>query len=157
MKELLTAFDRQFRELDGNSRCLLSKLDDSILYARPPGLSDSMMPFSCGEFIVRSAAVVERTFGGITTRLWDDPFEWTLPEKLSTIDLIGIYLDVVEDTRKRGFEFFTSDDDLKRQIPAPKVLRPLASILLDAIASAERFQGKAAAIFHLTSEKSAAP
>ena len=40
--------------------------------------------FSCGEYILRSAAAVEQTFGGITTRLWDDPFEWTLPEALST-------------------------------------------------------------------------
>ena len=29
-----------------------------------------------------SAGTIEQTFGGITANLWDDPFEWTLPETL---------------------------------------------------------------------------
>ena len=49
--------------------------------------------------LLRSAAAVEQTFGGITTRLWDDPFEWTLPEKLSSTDLLIGYLNEVEQTR----------------------------------------------------------
>lgn len=63
-----------------------------------------MFPFSVGEYIIRSASVVEQAFGGITTRLWDDPYEWTLPEKLATSELIGQYLDDVDASRKRdGF------------------------------------------------------
>jgi hypothetical protein len=32
------------------------------------------------EQILRSARIVEQVSGGITANLWDDPFEWTLPE-----------------------------------------------------------------------------
>ena len=69
--------------------------------------------------ILRSAAAVEQTFGGITTRLWDDPFEWTLPEALSTNELILNYLNETEETRRKCFAFFASDEDLRREIPAP--------------------------------------
>lgn len=113
-----------------------------------------MTPFSCGEYILRSAGAVEQTFDGLTTRLWDDPFEWTLPEKLSTHAAIVQYLDEVEATRKRGFAFFTSDDDLRREIPAPEKLRPLGDILTDTLARASHLQGRAFAIFQtLTNEK----
>ena len=42
------------------------------------------MNYHLGEHIVRSAGAVEQTFDGITANLWDDPFEWTLPENLAT-------------------------------------------------------------------------
>lgn len=88
------------------------------------------------------------------TRLWDDPFEWTLPEKLSDKAAVLNYLDEVEATRSKGFGFFTSDADLKRAIPAPEKLRPLADILLEAVAHASHYQGRAFAIFQmLTAER----
>ena len=83
-------------------------------------VSGSIAMFSCGEYVLRTAAIVEKTFGGITTRLWDDPFEWTLPEKLSDKHAIIDYLDEVEQTRSNGFKFFTSDSDLTREMPAPE-------------------------------------
>jgi len=91
------------------------------------------------------------TFGGITTRLWDDPFEWTLPEKLSTHLAILQYLDEVETTRLKGFSFFTSDNDLGREIPAPEKMRPLADILIDTVSQASHLQGRAFAIFQTLS------
>ena len=106
-----------------------------------------MTPFSCGEYLLRSAAAVEQTFDGLTTRLWDDPFEWTLPEKLSTCEAIVEYLDEVEATRTRGFGFFNSDDDLKREVPAPESMRSLADILIDTLARASHLQGRAFAIY----------
>src|SRR5688572_3861716 len=99
MDPILTAFDAQFLSIDTGSRMLLSFLDDDRLYARPPAAIGSIEPFSCGEFLARSAAEVEGTFGGLTTRLWDDPYEWTLPEKLTTVDSLLEYLDEVEVTR----------------------------------------------------------
>lgn len=107
--------------------------------------------YSCGEYLLRSAAGVEQTFGGITVRLWDDPFEWTLPEALSTRDKIIEYLDEVETTRKKGFAYFTSDADLVRRIPAPERLTPIFELLLDTTSRAEHFQGRAFAIFQVFS------
>ena len=109
--------------------------------------------FSCGEYILRSAGAVEQTFGGITSRLWDDPFEWTLPEELSTTDKISDYLNEVEATRQKGFAFFTSDEDLKREMPAPEKLKSICEILLETIARAEHFQGRAFAVFQMYSDE----
>src|SRR3712207_7579473 len=53
------------------------------LYWQPEVARARTFPvYSCGEHVLRSAAAVEQTFGGITVNLWDDPFEWTLPESL---------------------------------------------------------------------------
>ena len=148
----LSAFDRRFALIDAHSRELVSKLSDETLYARPRETRLEMAPFSCGEYILRSAAMVEKTFGGITTRLWDDPFEWTLPEKLNDKNKVFTYLDEVEATRLRGFDFFRSDDDLKREIPAPEKQRTIFDILLETIGLAEHFQGRAFAIFQVLSD-----
>ena len=154
MDAILSAFDKRFAVMDTRSRDLLARIPDHLLYQRPPETRSEMSPFSCGEYILRSAAMVEKTFGGITTRLWDDPFEWTLPEKLVNKNLIFAYLDEVEATRVRGFNFFASDDDLKKEIPAPETLRALSDILLETIDLASHFQGRAFALFQvLTDEK----
>jgi len=148
---ILKALNEQFVTVDRRSRELLALLDQDQLFRRPDGSPTSMTPFSCGEYLLRSAGRVEMTFGGITTRLWDDPFEWTLPEKLSTHLAILQYLDEVETTRLKGFSFFTSDDDLGREIPAPEKMRPLADILIDTVSRASHLQGRAFAIFQTLS------
>lgn len=112
-----------------------------------------MAMFSFGEYILRSAGAVEQTFGGITTRLWDDPFEWTLPEELSTPTAVTEYLDEVERTRLTGFGFFTSDGDLRKQIPAPEKLRSIFDLLLETLARAEHYQGRAFAVFQMLSDE----
>ena len=101
---------------------------------------------------MRSAAAVEQTFGGIMTKLWDDPFEWTLPEELATGAKIAEYLAEVEATRRNGFAFFTSDDDLLKEIPAPEKLKSIAEILIETTARAEHFQGRAFSIFQMFSD-----
>lgn len=153
MDPILSAFDRRFRVIYARSRELIGALSDSNLYARPRETRLEMAPFSCGEYILRSAAMVEKAFGGITTRLWDDPFEWTLPEKLNNRQLILNYLDEVEATRLKGFAFFTSDDDLNREIPAPEKQRPIIDILLETVGLAEHFQGRAFAIFQVLTDE----
>ena len=87
------------------------------------------------------------------TRLWDDPFEWTLPEELSTTNLVLNYLLEVEEARRRGFALFSSDDDLRREMPAPEKLKSIFEILLDTIARAEHFQGRAFAVFKMFSDE----
>ena len=153
MDSILTAFDRAFVSIDGRSRQLLITIPDARLFMKPRDTVNSMSPFSVGEYILRSAAMVEQTFGGITTRMWDDPFEWTLPEKLADRQRILQYLDEVEETRVRGFAFFTSDADLGREIPAPEKLTPLIDILLGTLSRAEHFQGRAFAVFQMISDE----
>ena len=126
---------------------------DASLYSRPREMVRSMTPFSCGEYILRSAAMVEKACGGITTRLWDDPFEWTLPEELSTVASVVGYLDEVEATRQAAFRFLLSDNDLTKTLPAPERLRSIAEILLEALALAEHYQGRAFALFQSMSDE----
>ncbi len=86
------------------------------------------------------------------TRLWDDPFEWTLPEELSTAVLVAEYLAEVERTRLKGMTLFSSDEDLKKEMPAPKKLQTIFEILLETVARAEHFQGRAFAVFQMFSD-----
>src|SRR2546430_47263 len=98
---------------------------------------------SCAEGILRSAAIVEQTFGGITVNLWDDPFEWTLPETLSTPAKIIEYLEEVEATRIRGFALFRDDDDLSKEIMSPAGKTLLVALLEDTLARAQEHQSEA--------------
>ena len=153
MDQMLATFNNSFLLLDKRSRDLLGKLTNDQLFIKPREIPNSMAMFSCGEYILRSAAMVEKTFGGIATRLWDDPFEWTLPEKLADKLSIIQYLDEVETTRLGGFAFFNSDEDLKRQMPAPEKLRLIFEILLETLAQAEHYQGRAFAVFQMLSDE----
>lgn len=88
---------------------------------------------SFGFELIRSAAEVEKAFGGITTRLWDDPFEWTLPEELSDKTAIKNYLEEVRSTRTNGLRFIKHDDELSLQIPAPENFLSLSEILTETV------------------------
>src|SRR5438067_4863884 len=116
MNILINSFANRFLALHLRSCKFVKMVPDEKLYWKPRKLNKTFVMFSCGEYIMRSAAMVEQAFGGITTRLWDDPFEWTLPEKLNTGGKILEYLIEVENTRVLGFGFFKSDEDLSRQI-----------------------------------------
>ena len=149
MNKLIADLHRQFSQLHQESRELIRAIPPELLYYRPRGRSNSPPAQSCGEQILRSAAVVEQTFGGITTNLWDDPFEWTLPETLSTPEKVSDYLNEVEATRKRGFELFQSDDDLLKEIMAPAGATQLQPLLLDTLVRARHYLGSAKATFDL--------
>src|SRR5437667_7061812 len=151
MKESIAALDREFILIHRGSRELVDRIAPKLLYqkvrASPSGPAKSF-----GEQILRSAAAVEQTFGGLTTNLWDDPFEWTLPETLSTPEKVSDYLNEVEATRKRGFELFQSDDDLLRKIMAPAGATRLQPLLLDTLVRARHYLGSAKATFDLVYE-----
>ena len=153
MKSLINSFDEQFLRLDKRSRLFVQMIPHEKLFWKPREIPRTLAMFSCGEYVLRSAAAVEQTFGGITTRLWDDPFEWTLPEKLSTNDLILEYLSEAEETRRKGFAFFQRDEDLCRELPAPEKLKSIFALLLETIARAEHFQGRAFAVFQMFSDE----
>jgi hypothetical protein len=152
-KILIDALDRQFQTLDRRAREIVRQTPDEKLYWQPRRI-DALFPVnSCGEYILRSAGAVEQTFGGLTTKLWDDPFEWTLPEALATGAAVLNYLDEVEQTRRKGFALLRSDEDLRREIPAPEKLKTIFALLLETLARAENFQGRALAIFREFSDE----
>src|ERR1700730_12864796 len=148
MDKFIECLDRQFAQLHTGSYELIEAISPELLYSKP-GQSESTPPHSCGQHILRSAAIVEQTFGGLTTNLWDDPFEWTLPESLPTPEKVAGYLDEVEATRKRGFELLQSDADLLKEIMAPSGFTELLPLMLDTLARAAHHQGRARATLEI--------
>jgi hypothetical protein len=146
MNSQIVALDAQFASLDRRRRELLDKVDDDGLFWTPVSDGPTLVSVSVGGSVLRSAAMVEQAFLGITRRLWDDPFEWTLPEKLSSKAAIIEYLNEVEAVRKRGFAFFKSDNDLSKCIPAPQTVKPLATVLRESIAHAETYLERGEAV-----------
>jgi hypothetical protein len=153
MNQLISSLDEQFARLHVRSQSLIKIVPEEKLYWQPRQSSGAFPVYSCGEHILRSAAAVEQTFGGITANLWDDPFEWTLPESLDTPARITEYLNEVEATRQRGFALFTSDDDLLKEIAVPSgAMQTLCALLVETLARAAHHQGRAFATFRLFSE-----
>ncbi len=153
MNKLIFAFNEQFTRLHARSVALIQAIPGEKLYWQPRQSSSAFPVYSCGEHLLRSAAAVEQTFGGITTNLWDDPFEWTLPETLSTPESVAEYLNEVEATRQRGFTRFQSDEDLMKEFAAPSgKMRLLCALLLETLDRAAHHQGRAFATFILFSD-----
>jgi len=153
MREMLDIIDSQFRSVHERTKEIIALVPDEFLYTQPRELDRTYAIFSCGEYVIRSAAAVEQCFGGLTTRLWDDPFEWTLREALATKELIAGYLDEVEATRTSAMAFFTSDEDLLKTLPAPEKIVPVLELLLNTLRRAEHYQGRAAAIIQFFSDE----
>lgn len=150
MRNLIASLDERFAALHRRSGEFIQLIPQDKIYFAPQ--TDHPAPvYSCGEYLLRSAGAVEQTCNGITTKLWDDPFEWTLPETLSTNGKILEYLSEVEETRTRAFGLFVSDDDLQREIPAPEKLKTILALLLETLSRAEHYQGHAFALLRLFS------
>lgn len=149
MDKFIHGLDREFAQLHRDSHKLIEAIPAEMLYQQPVGKSAPLTIHSGGELLLRSAAIVEQTFGGITTNLWDDPFEWTLPETLDTPDKVAGYLDEVEATRQHGFLHFQSDADLFREIMAPSGHTQLLTLLLDTLTRAAHHQGRARTTFEI--------
>ena len=138
-RQLVDYLDEESARLIDNLRQLVSSITPDLLYRRPPAVT-------IGENLLRSAAVLEQTFGGLTANLWDDPFEWTLPETLSTAELVNEYLSEVDAARQRAFRSIASDDDLRRRISGPwEEPRALFTVLLETLVKASDYHGRAVA------------
>lgn len=153
MKQLTEILNERFVHLHNRSCAFIQKVPLEKLYWQPRETNDLFPVSSCGEYVLRSAGAVEQTFNGLTTKLWDDPFEWTLPEALFDNDKIIEYLGEVEAIRKRGFSLLASDADLLKEIPAPVRLKTIFELLLETLAQAENFQGRAFATFRFFSDE----
>ena len=154
MNFFTSVLNAQFERLHERSSLFVSLIPVDQIYWQPRANPNGLPVYSCGEYILRSAGRIEQTFGGIATRLWDDPFEWTLPEELDNNQKILEYLSEVEATRAKGFTLFVSDADLNKEILAPGGLKTIFALLLDTLAQAENFQGRAFATFRLFSDAS---
>jgi hypothetical protein len=151
---IVRGLDEQFARLHERSQGLVRAVPAERLYWQPPRAHVAASPvYSCGEHILRSAAAVEQTFGGITVNLWDDPFEWTLPESMPTPPDVARYLEEAEATRLRAFELLRSDEDLSKEIAAPSgEMRTLFSLAIETLARAAHHQGRAYSTFRLFSD-----
>lgn len=159
-RKIVVSLDRQFARLHKELCALVENTPGEVLY-RLPGWSASGLQaagarqLSIGESILRSAAAVERAFGGITANLWDDPFEWTLPEYLSTPARILGHLTEVEATRKQAFISFADDGCLSKDIAMPSGdAQQLFDLLLETLLEAAAYQARAAAIKKMLSDNS---
>jgi hypothetical protein len=147
--EILTTLNGEFANLIASLRELTKLVPAELLYLHPP-------PVSVGENILKSAGAIEQTFGGLTANLWDDPFEWTLPEALSNAELIAGYLDEVDQARQRAFTSFESDAALTKLVSMPSgEARPLVSVLLETLAQAADYRGRAITTFKILSNNGA--
>jgi hypothetical protein len=153
MREIIDVFEDSFVDVDDRQRRLLAQVTDQRLFWTPVDAADSMVLLSVGGSVLRSAAMVEQAFLGITRRLWDDPFEWTLPEKLSTKAAILTYLDEVNETRMAGLKFLASDADLSRKLPAPDELKTIAAVLIEALRQAENHLGRGMAVLKILADQ----
>ena len=138
-RALVDHLDREFTRLIENLKQLVNSVTSDLLYCRPPSVT-------IGENLLRSAAALEQTFGGLTANLWDDPFEWTLPETLSTAELINEYLSEVDDARARAFRSITGDRELTKYISGPSgEPQQLFAVLLETLVKASDYHGRAVA------------
>ena len=82
----------------------------------------------------------------LTRRLWDDPFEWTLPESLSTVELVNEYIAEVDAARRSAFKSITSDRELTKYISGPSgEPQHLFALLLETLMKASDYYGRALA------------
>jgi hypothetical protein len=138
-RAIVDQLDQQFGNLLKSLKDLVQLVPQELLYRNTPSVS-------VGENILRSAAAIEQTCGGITTNLWDDPFEWTLPETLSSAALIVDYLSEVDLSRQRAFKAIQDDSALSKYISAPSG-EPclLVDVLLETLVRASDYRGRAMA------------
>lgn len=146
---MVSALDGAFASLIDSLKELVRSVDLDLVYRHPPAVS-------FGEQILRSAAVIEQTCGGLTANLWDDPFEWTLPETLSTSELIVDYLSEVDASRQRAFSSIDGDEALSRFVSVPSgEPRPLGELLVDTLVRASDYRGRAAVTLKILSGEGA--
>lgn len=148
-RQIVNHLGQEFANLINSLSDLVRSVPTDLLYRNPPAVS-------IGENLLRSAAAIEQTCGGLTANLWDDPFEWTLPETLSNADLISEYLSEVDLARQRAFNSMLDDSALSKYISVPSgEPRLLVSLLLETLVSASDYRGRAVATSKILSGEGA--
>jgi hypothetical protein len=136
-REIVNQLDLELAGVIASLKELVNSVPQHLLYQHPPDVS-------IGENILRSAAVIEQVCGGLTANLWDDPFEWTLPETLSNADRIIEYLSEVDLARERALKSIVDDSALSKYVSVPSgEPRQLVSLLLETLVTASDYRGRA--------------
>lgn len=146
VRQQVENLDKQFAEIHKTSSDFVANLPAESLYTRT---TEASSHDTCGEQILRCGAVIEQSFGGLTANLWDDPFEWTLPETLNTPAKVLEYLREVEALRHQAFLAFHDDADLLKQIMAPAGPTEILPFLLDTLKRARHHQQRAFKVFEV--------
>ena len=142
-RDIVNVLDREFAKIIDSLKELVSSVPQNLLYQRTPAAS-------IGENLLRSAAVIEQVCGGLTANLWDDPFEWTLPETLSNADRIIEYLSEVDLARQRAFNSILDDSALSKYISdSSGEPRLLVGLLLETLVTAADYRVRAQATLKL--------
>jgi hypothetical protein len=146
-REIVEILEQEFASLLEGLTLFVESVPPDLLYRNfqaPGSQGPRMLAPSVGEQVLKSAAVLEQTFGGLTANLWDDPFEWTLQETLSNADRIIEYIGEVDATRQRAFACFADDAALLKYVSVPSG-KPctLLSLLLDCLVRASSHKGQA--------------
>ena len=138
-REIVNHLELEFGSLVDSLKDLVNSVPPDRLYLTPPAVT-------IAESILRSAATVEQTCGGLTSNLWDDPFEWTLPETLSNGERVIEYLSEVDSALRRAFNAIVDDDALSKlvSVPSGEPVR-LVSLLLETLVTAAEHRGRAVA------------
>ena len=138
-REIVNHLELEFGSLVDSLKDLVNSVPPDRLYLTPPAVT-------IAESILRSAATVEQTCGGLTSNLWDDPFEWTLPETLSNGERVIEYLSEVDSALRRAFNAIVDDDALSKLVSVPSG-EPgrLVSLLLETLVTAAEHRGRAVA------------
>ena len=136
-REIVNHLDLELASIVSGLKELVNSVPQNLLYQRTPAAS-------IGENILRSAAAIEQVCGGLTANLWDDPFDWTLPENLSTAGRIIEYLSEVDMARQRALNSILDDCELSKYISDPSgEPRPLIGLLLETLVTAAEYRGRA--------------
>lgn len=142
---IVDSLDKEFAFLIESLKELVRKVNADQIYGH---VGDT----SFGEQILRSAAVMEQTLGGLTSNLWDDPFEWTLPETLSTPDLVNDHLSEIDSLRKTFFRSIVNDEALNKYVAVPSgEPKTLIDVLRETLVRASDYRGRAVATLKILS------
>lgn len=139
-RDSIESLDRDFISVLSDLITLIKSIPGERIYFNPAGPSEG----SVGDYVVKTARTLEQAFGGLTTNLWDDPFEWTLPETLSSTDLVLEYLAEVEGARARAIASLVDDSALDKYIAMPSGEQTsIRKLLAEALANARVHQLRA--------------
>lgn len=142
MRELAATLESEFEKLSNRWISILENAE--ALSDEPVGRGQDLRNAAVHE-VVRSASKVEQAFGGINSQLWDDPFEWTLPEVMNSFERIREYLDEADRARGTGMLRIKDDSDLLKIIVTPWGSGSLGSLLVSTLTEAVRFASRAEA------------
>ena len=146
------AIGRDLERIHENLIAVLDIIPEDRLYWKPFDSANFIRVYSCGELISHIGGIVEYAFNGITSNLWEEPFEWITREALPTRSHIASYLEEVAQVRRMALTSVT-DSDLPKRIYFPNATETtLGEILIRTLSHASHHRGQVYAYVHLMTD-----